>query len=145
MKLTKIARIPPVVVSPQDSVQSAVDKMCEVGVGAVAVVKGEELIGIFTERDLMKRVVKPNLSVRDTPVSEVMTRQLHVAPPDMDPGEAFEFMTDKHFRHLPLTDEGGRIKGMLSVRHLMRQIVTSLSRELEGMSAYLGADGPGGD
>jgi CBS domain-containing protein len=80
MKLLKLARVPPVVVSPQESVKAAVNKMCEVGVGAVAVVKDGDLVGIFTERDLMTRVVKPGLSSLDTPVAEVMTRKPHVAP-----------------------------------------------------------------
>ncbi|MDZ7343263.1 MAG: CBS domain-containing protein [candidate division KSB1 bacterium] len=145
MNLLKIARVPPVVVSPQDSVKTAVDKMCEVGVGAVAVVKNGDLIGIFTERDLMTRVAQPGLSTLDTPVSKVMTRHPQVAPPQMEASEALEFMTDKHFRHLPIVDENGKLQGILSVRHLMRSIVESISHELESLNAYVSADGPGGD
>jgi len=145
MNLLKIARVPPVIVSPQDSVKKAVDKMCEIGVGAVAVVENDDLVGIFTERDLMTRIVQPGLSTLDTPVAKVMTRNPNVVPVEMEPGEAFEFMTDKHFRHLPITDENGKLQGMLSVRHLMRSCVEKLSHELDGLSAYLGADGPGGD
>lgn len=145
MNLLKIARVPPVVVSPQESVKTAVNKMCEVGVGAVAVVKDGDLIGIFTERDLMTRVVKPGFSTLDTPVAEVMTRKPHVAPPQMEAGEALEFMTDKHFRHLPITNQNGKLMGMLSVRHLMRAIVENLAHELESLNAYVSADGAGGD
>jgi CBS domain-containing protein len=145
MNLLKIARVPPVVVSPQESVKAAVNKMCEVGVGAVAVVKDGDLVGIFTERDLMTRVVKPGLSTLDTPVGEVMTRQPHVAPREMEAGEAFEFMTEKNFRHLPITDQHGKLAGMLSVRHLMRAIVENLSHELESLNAYVSVDGAGGD
>jgi CBS domain-containing protein len=145
MNLLKIARVPPVVVSPEDSVKTAVNKMCEVGVGAVAVVKNGDVVGIFTERDLMTRVVQPALSTLDTTVAKVMTPNPHVAPAEMDASDAFEFMTDKHFRHLPIAEKTGKVKGMLSVRHLMRGIVENLSHELESLNAYVGADGPGGD
>lgn len=146
MKLLRIARVPPVVVAPQDTVQAATEKMCDVGVGAVGVIdKDGRLIGIFTERDLMRRVVRPGLAAHDTRVEEVMTRDPLIAPQEMEASDAFEFMTDKHFRHLPIVDHLGKLQGMLSVRHLMRHLVEHLSHELEGMNAYLGADAPGGD
>lgn len=145
MNLLKIARVPAVVVAPEDTVKAAVEKMCEVGVGAVVVVEDEKLVGIFTERDLMRRVVRPGFSPQQTLISEVMTPDPLIAPREMNLRDAFEFMTDKHFRHLPLTDHLGRVQGMLSVRHLMRDLVEKLSHELEGLSAYLGVDGVGGD
>lgn len=144
MNLLKIARRPPVVVAPGASVMQAVEKMVEAGVGAVAVVHENKLVGIFTERDLQNRVVAARRSALDTPVREVMTPNPHVAPIEMEASEAFAFMTDKHFRHLPIVDGDGKLLGMLSVRHLMRRIVETLARDLEGMNAYLGADGIGG-
>lgn len=146
MKLIRIARVPPIVVNPHDPVQLAVEKMCAAGVGAVVVVDEENRpVGIFTERDLMRRLVRPGLDPREISMSEVMTRDPLIAPQEMEASEAFEFMTDKHFRHLPITDHCGRLQGILSVRHLMRHLVENLSHELEGMNAYLSADGPGGD
>lgn len=146
MKLLRIARVPPVVAAPLDAVQTAVDKMCDVGVGAVGVIdKDGRLVGIFTERDLMRRVVRPGLDPHETRLQEVMTPDPLIAPQEMEASDAFEFMTDKHFRHLPIVDHLGRMQGMLSVRHLMRHLVEHLSHELEGMNAYLGADAPGGD
>jgi CBS domain-containing protein len=145
MKLLKISRVPPVVVAPEDSIMIAVDKMCEVGVGAVAVVRNGDLVGIFTERDLMMRVVRPGVSTLNTPISKVMTKNPHVAPLEMEASQAFEFMTEKNIRHLPIVDKNGKLQGMLSIRHLMRTCVEKLSHELEAMNAYLGADGIGGD
>lgn len=144
MKLLKIARKPPITVTPQDSVMTAVNKMNEVGIGAVAVVEEGKLIGMFTERDLLNRVVHKRLSAVDTYVGEIMTRNPHVASAKMEAGAAFEFMTDKHFRHLPIVDEEGKIIAMLSVRHLMNTIVEHLSHELEGLNAYIASDGIGG-
>jgi CBS domain-containing protein len=145
MKLLKIARIPPVVVAPEDSIMSAVEKMYDVGVGAVAVVRDGDLTGIFTERDLLMRVVRQGISTLNTPVSKVMTKNPIVAPVEMEASEAFELMTGKNIRHLPIVDKNGRLLGMLSIRHLMRTCVEKLSHELEALNAYLGADGIGGD
>ncbi len=145
MNLLRIARVPPLVVAPDETVKAVVEKMCEVGVGAVAVVDNEKLVGIFTERDLMRRVVRPGFSPQQMLISEVMTPDPLIAPREMSLRDAFEFMTDKHFRHLPITDHLGRVQGMLSVRHLMRDIVEKLSHELEGLSAYISVDGAGGD
>ncbi|MCA9742091.1 MAG: CBS domain-containing protein [Deferribacteres bacterium] len=144
MNLLKIARKPPIIVLPQDSVMKAVEKMVKNKVGGVAVEENGVLVGIFTERDLQTRVVHKHLSALDTPVSEVMTRDPHTAPVEMEASAAFEFMTSQHFRHLPIVDENGKILGMLSVRHLMARIVEYLSHELESMNAYIGADGIGG-
>jgi len=145
MKLLKIARVPPVTVAPEDSIMSAVEKMCEVGIGAVAVVRNGDLVGIFTERDLMLRVVRPGISTLNTPISKVMTKNPSVAPLEMEASQAFEFMTEKNIRHLPIVDKNGKLQGMLSIRHLMRTCVDKLSHELEAMNAYLGVDGIGGD
>jgi len=98
MKLLRIARVPPLVVAPEDSVMTAVEKMCDAGVGAVIVVKNSDLIGIFTERDLLTGVVRPGLSTRNTPIAKVMTKNPNVALAEMEASEAFEFMTEKNIR-----------------------------------------------
>jgi CBS domain-containing protein len=145
MKLLKIARVPPLVVSPDDSIMAAVEKMCDTGVGAVVVVKKGDLVGIFTERDLLTRVVRPGVSTLNTPIAKVMTKNPNVALAEMEASEAFEFMTEKNIRHLPIVDQHGKLQGMLSIRHLMRSVVEHLSHELEGMNAYLSVDSAGGD
>jgi len=145
MKLLKIARVPAVAVAPEDSIMSAVEKMSDVGIGAVAVVRNGDLVGIFTERDLLMRVVRPGVSTLNTPISKVMTKNPNVAPLEMEASQAFEFMTAKNIRHLPIVDKNGKLQGMLSIRHLMRTCVEKLSHELEAMNAYLGVDGIGGD
>jgi CBS domain-containing protein len=145
MKLLKIARVPPVVVAPEDSIMTAIEKMCDVGVGAVVVVKNGDVVGIFTERDLLTRVVRPGLSTLNTPIAKVMTPNPTVARDEMEASEAFEFMTEKNIRHLPIVDERGKLQGTLSIRHLMRRVVEYLSRELESLNAYVSLDSPGGD
>ncbi len=144
MNLLKIARSPAITVSPEDSVMTAVEKMTDNEVGAVAVIENDKLRGIFTERDLMTRVVRKHLSCLETRVGEVMTPDPEVAPVEMDASEAFEYMTERHFRHMPIVDENGTLLGMLSVRHLMLKIVEVMAHELEGLNSYICADGIGG-
>ncbi len=145
MKLLKIARVPPLVVAPEDSIMAAVEKMCDAGIGAVVVVKNGDLVGIFTERDLLTRVVRPGVSTLNTPIARVMTKNPNVALAEMEASEAFEFMTEKNIRHLPVVDQHGKLQGILSIRHLMRSVVEHLSHELEGLNAYLSVDSSGGD
>jgi CBS domain-containing protein len=145
MKLLRIARVPPVVVAPEDSIMTAVEQMCDVGVGAVVVVKNGDVVGIFTERDLLTRVVRPGVSTLNTSIAKVMTPNPTVARAEMEASEAFEFMTEKNIRHLPIVDERGKLQGTLSIRHLMRRVVEYLSRELESLNAYVSLDSPGGD
>ncbi len=84
MKLLKIARVPPVVVAPEDSIMTAVEKMCDIGVGAVVVVKNGDVVGIFTERDLLTRVVRPGVSTLNTAIAKVMTHNPTVARAEME-------------------------------------------------------------
>ncbi|MDZ7289653.1 MAG: CBS domain-containing protein [candidate division KSB1 bacterium] len=146
MNLLKIARVPPITVLPEATVAEAVEAMKNAGVGAVAVVrKNNKLVGIFTERDLMLRVVHAKLPVKKTLVGEVMTRSPVTATTQLNCSEALALMEGKHFRHLPIVDDDGKIMGMLSIRHLLKRLVEDLSGELEAIDAYLCADGPGGD
>lgn len=144
MNLLKIARVPPLTVSPDTTVMVAIQKMVDVGVGAVAVVNDDRLVGIFTERDVIRRVNARHLSTEATKVSEVMSSPVEVAHADTNPSEALSIMDSRHFRHLPIVDEENRIRGMLSLRHLLHRMVQDLSEELEALDAYVSADGPGG-
>jgi len=144
MNLLKISRKPAIVASPDDSVMVAVEKMVENKVGAIAVIENEKLVGIFTERDLMKRVVHPGKSVLNTRLGEAMTTNPKIAPEKMEVNDAFHSMTNEHFRHIPIVDRAGKVVGMLSVRHLMKEIAEQLSHDVEGLAAYISADGIGG-
>src|SRR5262245_25119652 len=97
--LLRIAHVPPPTVAPTATVQEAVRVMTQRRVGAVAVVDGGRLAGIFTERDLMTKVVNEGKSPDTTTVSDVMVRDPLGLPPDARRGEALEAMIRGHFRH----------------------------------------------
>ncbi|MFQ5788950.1 MAG: CBS domain-containing protein [Acidobacteriota bacterium] len=144
MGLLRIASVPAATVLPRASVLDAVRVMNEKRVGAVAVAENDKLVGIFTERDLMNRVVLEGRDAKTTPVSEVMTPEPTVAHRGMSYGEALRVMVEHHFRHLPVVDSEARVEGMLSVRHLLQHAVNDLSDQLDSVVNFFTADGPGG-
>lgn len=145
MGLLRIATVPSVLVAPAVTVEEACRLMREANVGAVAVVEDDALVGIFTERDVMNRVVCERLDPETVRVADVMTTDVISARRDMPYGDALEMMVGKHFRHIPVVDENNKVTGMLSVRDLYEHAVESLSHELNNVVNYFTADGPGGD
>jgi CBS domain-containing protein len=146
MSLLKIAHVPPATVEPKATVLDAVHVMAREGVGAVAIfeTKKAELRGIFTERDVMLRVVQQGRNPQETPVSEVMTSPVETASEETTAGEALTLMLERHLRHLPIIGPNGQLLGMLSIRNLLEHQVEDLSRELHSLDQFLSNDGPGG-
>ena len=144
MRLLKFASVPPAMVTPGSSVLEAVEVMAEHGVGAVAVVDEGKLRGIFTERDVMMRVVLRHRSPKDTRVGEVMTSPAETITDETHEDDALIHMVERHVRHLPIVGSDGQIKGMLSIRNLLENRVDALARELHSLDQYLSNDGPGG-
>ena len=144
MSLQKIAHVPPPTVETDATVMDAVELMAEAGVGAVAVMEKDQLRGIFTERDVMLRVVLKNRNPARTHVSEVMTSPPQTVTDDLPMEEALNFLLEKHIRHLPIVDREGRVQAMLSLRNLLEHMVDYLQHELHSLDQYLANDGPGG-
>jgi CBS domain-containing protein len=132
------------VIGRDSTVLDAVQLMSKSRVGAIGVVDGEKLIGIFTERDLMERVVLTAREPSATAIAEVMTAPVESVHPDDDAARALETMVERHIRHLPVTDSANRILGMLSVRNLLQEQLEKARHEAESLEAFLSADGPGG-
>jgi CBS domain-containing protein len=144
MQLLKIADVPPTTVTPETTVTDAVQIMVRKHVGAVAVVEKERLAGIFTERDVMTKVLAQKGNPDNIRIAEVMTKSVESITAETSAADALRLMLQRHFRHLPIIDREGKILGMLSIRNLLRQQNEYLARELRGLEAYLAADGAGG-
>ena len=106
------------VVEPQWSVRTAAERMTERNIGAVAVVERGALTGVFSERDIMSRVVAKGLNPDSTEVSDVMSREVVVAAPTEDVLTAIQKMHSIGSRHLPVVDDG-KLVGMISIRDLL--------------------------
>jgi CBS domain-containing protein len=114
-------------------------------VGAVAVLDDQRRVaGIFSERDLLRKLALNGRDPEKTPVRDVMTTPVDLATGETGPGEALVTMVDRHFRHLPIVDNDGRLLGMLSIREVLQWRIDDLSRELDSLEQYVLNDGPGG-
>jgi CBS domain-containing protein len=106
------------VIDPSYNVRAAAQEMTEKNIGAVAVVDAGRLAGIFSERDIMSRVVALGLNPDNTPVNVVMSKELVVAAPDEDVDSALQKMHSIRARHLPVVEDG-KLIGMVSIRDLL--------------------------
>jgi CBS domain-containing protein len=110
--------------------------MVEHNIGAVPVLRNGELAGIFSERDLMKRVVAALLDPRTTRVGDVMTTGPLVVAPNRSLEDCLALMKAHGFRHLPVCD-GGKVKGLISLRDLLAYAVVEKDGEVQAMRAYI--------
>src|SRR4249919_3017252 len=115
-----------VTVSPDDPVRIAIARMIEDTVGSVAVCDGERLVGIFTERDVL-RLASEGPDFAEIHVGDVMTRQLVTLAPDDDILDAARLMGERKIRHLPVL-EGENLLGMVGIREVVRALVEQLWR-----------------
>jgi CBS domain-containing protein len=145
MNILELCDPEPAAVSLLASVADAVRSMLHHHVGAVAVLDDERRVaGVFSERDLLRKLALNWRDPEKTPVRDVMTTPVELATGETGPGEALVTMVDRHFRHLPIVDNDGRLLGMLSIRDVLQWRIDDLSRELDSLEQYVMNDGPGG-
>jgi CBS domain-containing protein len=122
----------------------AVELMAAARVGSVLVVDDDRVEGIFSERDVMLRVVMENRDPRKTEVEEVMTSPVHTIATRTTGDEALKIMLQEHIRHLPVVDERGKAQAIVSMRNLLEEKVRELHQQLDSLESYITADGIGG-
>jgi CBS domain-containing protein len=119
----------PVTVSKTASVREAAKLMANERVGALLVVESGRLIGIFTERDALFRVLARGLDPDRIPIAEVMTGNLMTIPPDRPLGHALHIMFEGGFRHVPVVEDG-RAVGIVSARDALGAELVEFEGEL---------------
>lgn len=114
------------------TVQRAIRTMLDRDVGAVAVLDEKQRVaGVFTERDVLRRLSLSGLDPGQTPVREIMTTPVEMATLSTTAGEALATMVERHYRHLPIVDDNGRLLGMLSIRNVLQARINTLTRQLD--------------
>ncbi|HWK47448.1 MAG TPA: CBS domain-containing protein [Stellaceae bacterium] len=121
---------------PTTFVSDAASIMAERNIGAVMVCQDGRLVGIFTERDVVKRVVAHGLQPTTTRLAEVMTANPDTVSPDEAPHRALEMMRSRGYRHLPVVD-AGRVVGMCSIRDLYAAIAEDLEADLKQRDEFI--------
>lgn len=128
---------PLVVVAPDDSVLHALSIMAEHNVGAVLVLNGEQLAGIFSERDYARKVILHGKSSRETLVREIMSDKVAYVTPDHSIEQCMALMSDKHFRHLPVLDSEGHVQGMISIGDLVKETISQQQFMIAELERYI--------
>jgi CBS domain-containing protein len=123
-------------VSPLVTVSQAAQEMNRRKVGSVLVMEGGQLLGIFTERDVLWRVVAAGLDPKTTPLSQVMTRNPITVGPETPIQSVMDVFTEKRFRHLPVVDDG-RLLGVISIGDVLRWAADVHRQEAEQLKQYI--------
>jgi CBS domain-containing protein len=128
-------------VPPLISVVAAAKEMERHRIGAILVIERDQIVGIFTERDLLSRVVAAGLDPEATLIEKVMTRDPVTVASSTTVEEVMALFTNKRFRHLPVVD-GGRLVGLVSIGDILRRMVDAHRHEAEQLKQYIGGGYP---
>lgn len=123
-------------VAPDDSVYAALKKMAQHDIGALVVVSGDKLVGVFSERDYARRVILEGKSSRDTQVSEIMTRQVICVSPERTADQCMAVMTQKRVRHLPVI-ENKKVVAVISIGDVVREMISDQQHTIEQLEQYI--------
>jgi CBS domain-containing protein len=113
-------------------------------VGAVAVIQDDVLQGMFSERDVMLRIVLEERNPQTVLVRDVMTTNVVAIRKDTPTDEAVRLMWERHIRHLPVVQEDGRVEGIVEIRNLFHEKFEDMAQELGSLERYIAVDGIGG-
>lgn len=127
-------------VSPTLTIAAAVEEMNRHRIGSIVVIEDNRLVGIFTERDVLRRVVGDGLDPKIMRVADVMTTNLVTVTPETSVEETMHIFADKRCRHLPVMS-GGRMVGLISIGDISRWVADMNRAEAEHLKTYIGFAG----
>jgi CBS domain-containing protein len=125
-----------IAIGPDEPVLEAIELMAEKGIGALLVMRGEELLGILSERDYARKVIIKGRSSAETAVWEIMSAPVTTVGPGDSVNTCMMLMTEKKFRHLPVVD-AGRVVGVLSIGDLVKAVIEEQQREIAELQRYI--------
>jgi len=123
-------------VRPDTTVYDALVLMARHDIGALLVLDGDRLSGMFSERDYARKVILHGRSSRTMPVEDVMTREVVAVPPCLTVGECMALMTDHRVRHLPVVEDG-EIVGLVSIGDLVKAQIDEQRFVIEQLEHYI--------
>ena len=123
-------------VRPDDTVFDAVKQMADKEAGALLVMDGNKLVGIVTERDYARKIILEGKSSKHVTVSEVMTRKVLCATPELTVDECMALMTDSRTRHLPVVDHK-RVVGVISIGDLVKAMISKQKMLIDQLQHYI--------
>jgi CBS domain-containing protein len=124
-------------ITPDTSVFDALKIMAEKDIGAVPVLDGKKVVGIFSERDYARKVILKGKSSKNMPVREIMSTNLVLITPEQTTEQGLALMTAKHVRHLPVIHKE-KLVGFISIGDLVKSIISEQNQTIDKMGKYIG-------
>ena len=123
-------------VAPDVSVFGALELLSSLGVGALMVMDGDKLVGIFSERDYCRKVALKGRNSKETTVADIMTAEVFTVPSSTGTRKCMALMNEKHFRHLPVVD-GDQVLGLISMRDIMADVIADHEFTINQLENYV--------
>ncbi len=123
-------------VAPEATVYEALSILAERNIGALMVLDGDELVGVFSERDYARKVILLNKTSRETPIREIMSRGIVSVGPDQSIVDCMDLMTESHIRHLLVIEEGKPV-GVISIGDVVKELLEEKEFLIAQMSNYI--------
>ncbi len=123
-------------IAPDVPVLDAIKRMAEHGVGALLVMRGDELVGVVSERDYARKVILQGRSSSQTSVSDIMSSTPLTVGPDTDVFDCMRLCTDSRIRHLPVV-QGNKVVGVISIGDLVKAVIDAQAEQIEHLERYI--------
>jgi len=123
-------------ISPESSVFEALELMAAKDIGALVVLEGERLAGIFSERDYARKVVLVGKFSKETAVREIMTPKVLCVRPDQTVDQCMALMTEHRIRHLPVLD-GSKVVGVISIGDVVKELLSEQQVIISQLESYI--------
>ncbi len=127
-------------IAPDETVYKALEMMADKDVGALLVMDGDRLVGIFSERDYARRCILRNRRSRETKVRELMTAEVITISPSASIDEAMELMTKHRIRHLPVVEDG-KVVGVVSIGDIVKTVIENQQHVISHLEGYITGEG----
>jgi CBS domain-containing protein len=129
-------------VPPDATVYEAVERMDELHVGALLVMRGEQLLGVVSERDYTRKIILLGRASKETLVEEIMSTGVISVRSDTPLSDCLRIVTEHRIRHLPVLDAAGKVVGVLSIGDLVRAVVAQQAETINTLRLFIGSDYP---
>jgi CBS domain-containing protein len=123
-------------IGPDTLVIDALKLMAEKGIGALLVLEEEDLVGIISERDYARKVALQGKSSLNTPVKDIMTREVYCVGPGQTVEECMALMTKQHIRHLPVLSRN-KLRGLVSIGDIVKAVISKQKFMIEQLEKYI--------
>jgi len=123
-------------VGPEATVYEALKKMAGKNIGALLVVKDEQVVGVFSERDYARKIILRGKSSKDSSVGELLSERIFYVKPLTSTTECMQIMTDHRVRHLPVMDED-KIVGIVSIGDIVNKIIQDQKHTIKQLEDYI--------